>query len=234
MKMIANAKPIPAPSFDDDDDLFEFTRLATDVAYNANGAMPIKDVGVTPKRRKKKKAKPDPRGFRWQVRVWLDANKPDQLDLGKWIHELKLKRTFAPILRNALSLYRELMEGQVDMLYQLFPDVKPAPPIITPEKIKEMEKEIGNLRIQVDILIKQQSPNAVDYTVKMAGQGLHKVAPPIAADDDELVIRKDESSGERAAQNFLKSAFALQGKPSPVSKAPVVEADTSSSFLDMF
>lgn len=237
IKNIPNVKPLPPPSFDDDDALLEFSRLASDVAHSASGAMPTKTTGVTPKRKTKKKTKRDPRGFRWQVRVWLDAAKPEQLDLGKWIHELKLKRTFAPILRNALSLYRELMIGEVDMLYQLFPDIKPPPPV-PPQEIDKMKKKIESLEDQVEllkgILIKQSGPGAVDMGVKMAGQGVKPIASPVADDDDALVIRKDESSGERAAQNFLKSAFALQGTPPPKAAPIVQEVDTSEAFLNAF
>ena len=190
------------------DGLEDIRAIAEPVWHSTNGVMPTKTAGVTPKRKSKREVKPDTRGFRWQVRTWLDANKPDQLDLGRWIHELKCQRTFAPILRNALILYRELMIGEVDMLYQLFPDIKPPPPV-PPAKIEDMQKKIDSLQDQVDllkgILIKQSGPGAVDMGVKMA--------------DDTPAIRTPR----------------VLSKPPIVVAAPVVrEVDTSEAFLNAF
>lgn len=187
-------------------DLQEFSQLAEAVAYNANGAMPAKSVGVTPKRKKSKAPKPDPRGFRWQVRAWLDANKPDQLDLGRWIHDLKCKRTFAPILRNALSLYRELMEGQTAMLYELFPKLNPPTPKPDAEN-EELKKRVavleGQVKILEQVIVGLKLPTEIDNAVKMA-------AP-------------------------VHTPRAQVYKPSPVTAPqPVVEVDTSSAFLDAF
>lgn len=235
MKTIANAKPLPTPSFDDreteDDGLVVFREIAQGVAHSANGVTPKKMDGVTPNRKKKKKSKPDPRGYRWQLKFWLDSNKVDQLDLGRWIHELKLTKQFAPTVRKALALYRDLMAGEFTMLYQLFPDTKPVSPPISPEKIKEMEQEITSLRKDVDmltgIIIKIKISETVDPSVKMSSgagnvapikmltnNGVNKApAPPVDDDDDSdlLVIRKDESAGQRSAENFIRSAFALNG-----------------------
>lgn len=239
MKVITTQQ-FPSPVDDDEDGLLEFSRLAADVAHSANGVMPKKVGGITPTR-KKKKSKRDPRGVRRQIQFWLDQDNPKHFFLYDWILELKAIHQFAPVVRTALAIYQELLAGETTMLYELFPKFKPAPlppPMPSPE-IEKMQKKIESLEDQVEllkgILIKQSGPGAVDMGVKMAGQGLHKVAPPIAADDDDtLVIRKDESSGERAAQNFLKSAFALQGTPPPKAAPVVQEVDTSSSFLDMF
>lgn len=191
--------------------LSAFSQLADGVAEdwrNAKSTPPVIAQKALRQHTSKKKSKPDPRGFRWQMRVWLDENKPDHFDLVKWIEDLKCKRMFAPIFRNALLLYQELMAGEVAMLYQLFPNTQPPPPIITPEKLKEMEQEIKNLRIQVDILIKQQSPNAVDMGIKMS------------------------SVGQGAPVHTPRQTFAP--KPSMAAPPPAVEVDTSTAFLDAF
>lgn len=205
IKQIAGARAAPSPITEDDSSLLVFRQIAesvTDDRHNANGIA----------QKALRQPKPDPRGFRWQVRFWLDGDKLDQLDLGKWIHSLKCSQKFAPTVRNALTLYRELMAGETTMLYQMFPDIKPKPaPLPMPSPvIEEMQKKIDSLQDQVDllkgILIKQSGPGAVDMSVKMS-----HVAPVGDAEDIELVIRKDETSGQRSAENFLKSAFALNG-----------------------
>lgn len=202
MKQIV-APQFDSPTIDDSDDLGTIGNTAAKNGYHA--------IGVTPNRKKAKAQKADPRGFRWQVRVWLDANKPDQLSLGKWIHEQKRMRKFAPILRNALALYRELMEGKTDLLYELFPHLKPTPPPAD----DELRKRLALLE---QVVISQRSPGNQDNGIKMLTNNSvpkngHKATAPAPADDnsDTLVVTKDKDAGSRSAQNFINSAFALQG-----------------------
>lgn len=98
------------------------------------------------------------------------------------------------------------------MLYHLFPDLKPTPPPVPPEKIKEMEQEINKLRIEVDILqqviVGLKLPTEIDNAVKMADGVGDTVRTP-------------------------RQTFA-QRQPVVDVIAPVVEVDTSSAFLDAF
>lgn len=128
-------------------------------------------------------------------------------------------------LRPPLELYHELLAGETTMLYHMFPDIasNPPPPPVSPEKIKDMQKKIDELQDRVnsltDMVIKQQSPGAVDMSVKMAGQGpkplaVKSVTAPVYDDSDDkdlLVVRKDETAGYQSGINFVKSAFALNG-----------------------
>lgn len=69
---------------------------------------------ITPRKDKRRRV---------QERFWLDANNPTDRALGKWLERLKKQRQFTPTLRNALRLYRDLMHGRLDVLYELFPEL---------------------------------------------------------------------------------------------------------------
>jgi hypothetical protein len=198
MKQLTTVK-FDSPTIEDDDDLGTTIPIAKSKSHNA--------IGVTPTR-KKRKPKRDPRGYRWQLKFWLDSDKPDQLSLGKWLHEQKRARKFAPLVRNALALYRELLDGKTDLLYELFPHLKPAAP---PPVDEEMRKRLALLE---RVVLTQNSTGAPSNTIKMlTANGPKAVAIATVHDDedDKLVAVKDKNAGAKSAQNFIQSAFALQG-----------------------
>ena len=234
MKTIAGAKPLPTPSFDEDDGLAEIRAIAGDVAHSAT-----KKTGT----RTKKKAVT--KRYRLRFSFWVNILNAEEELVADQIERLKNDRSFARVcrdgimlvsdlrkgssdllvrlfdwLRAPLELYHELLTGETTMLYELFPDVKPTPPPPSRE-IENMQKKIDGLQDQVDllkgILIKQSGPGAVDMTVKMSQQPgprplTHNSAPlPVDDDDDDLVIRKSATAGNEAAVNFIRSAFALNG-----------------------
>lgn len=203
MKRLTTAQ-FDSPTIEDDDDLSKILDIPAPSKHNANGVTPT---------RKKRTPKPDPRGYRWQLKFWLDSDKPDQLSLGKWLHEQKRARKFAPILRNALALYRELSEGKTDLLYELFPHLKPTPPPAD----DELRKRLALLE---QVVISQRSPGNQDTGVRMLTNNGHKATAPAPADDNEdtLVVTKDKDAGAKSAMNFIASAFALQGQVSPLAK----------------
>lgn len=79
-------------------------------------------AGITPrpKKSKKKQTRKDNR-FRCQFRFWLDANKPDELTMGKELAALKQRRQYLPTLRDAIRLFLSLLKGETTVLRELFP-----------------------------------------------------------------------------------------------------------------
>ena len=71
------------------------------------------DNGVTPHKKDKR--------WRGQFRFWLDANKPDQFSIGQYLMALKSERKFAPTIRDAIRLIRDLRAGNTAVLCELFP-----------------------------------------------------------------------------------------------------------------
>lgn len=124
-------------------------------------------------------------------------------------------------LRAPLELYQSLIEGETSMLYHLFPDIapKPMPPPAPPKEVDELKQRITILESEVDllrgILIKQQSPGAVDTAVKMT-----------SADGVTMVDMPGQGAPVRTPRPPIAKL--------PIAPPVVVEVDTSSSFLDMF
>jgi len=59
--------------------------------------------------------------YRLQVRFWLDLFRNEEYELAQYVDELKEKRSFASTIRDALRLMRDLKNGRVDTLIQMFP-----------------------------------------------------------------------------------------------------------------
>lgn len=144
---------------------------------------------------------------------WLDLLKPQEENLSDEIELLKNKRSFASTIRDGIRLILSLREGRVDVLLELFPFVreKLQPPPMSGND--DLKKELAWIK---ELMLSQYKG---DGGIKMAsvGQGpkpLIMNTAPITAydDDDELVIRKDKGSGERAAQNLINSMMALNGE----------------------
>lgn len=195
MRNIPNYQTAPSPTYDDDD-LLVFAAIGQDVvSHNAN----LRGIGNMPTSRRCKK--PDPRGYRKQFSFWLSCGYEWQRDLGEWLMDLKHRRQFAATVRNALALYRSLQEGRADLLLEWFPWIRDC---FTqpPSDVDDLKREIELLKR----LMLQQPP---------AGQGgpkpLATIAAPPPDDDDALVVTVDQDAGARSAENFIKSAFALNG-----------------------
>lgn len=55
---------------------------------------------------------------------WLDYAKPDESDLAEYIDQLKAQRKFVTTIKQGLRLIRDLREGRVDVLIELFPHLR--------------------------------------------------------------------------------------------------------------
>lgn len=64
------------------------------------------------------------KSFRLKFTFWLDDMRPDESDLITYIEELKAQRKFVTTIKQGLRLMRDLREGGVDVLFELFPHLK--------------------------------------------------------------------------------------------------------------
>jgi len=62
--------------------------------------------------------------FRLRFTFWLDVNKSDEAKIAETVEDLKQDRLFAHTVRNGIRLITSLRDGNLDVLFELFPWVK--------------------------------------------------------------------------------------------------------------
>lgn len=171
------------------------------------------DVTPRPKKVKKKPARKDTR-YRCQFRFWLDANKPDQVQLGEALADLKRQRRYLPTLRNAIRLFLDLRAGRTDVLFELFPWIV--------ERLKTTPApDSGDLEARLEVVVKASvqaammnmpslpATDIVAAPLKQSGnfgQGKAVVAPAFDDDDgDTLVIKESKKTSNY--ENMMASLF---------------------------
>ena len=159
-------------------------------------------------------------GYRIMQKFWLDLEKPDHEEVNEIVHALKQTRAFSKAIRDGLRLIFDLRAGRLDVLFELFPWVRAEfleymASVQPQQSDREMNIEKQLSRIE-ELLAKGETMTSATQTTN-GGGGPKAISIPTnsAPDYDEdvvkLVMRKSESDGKQAAENFLASAFALQG-----------------------
>lgn len=64
------------------------------------------------------------KAFRIRQVFWLDLTKQDEADLADYIATLKEQRKFVTTIKQGLRLIRDLREGNVEVLIELFPHLR--------------------------------------------------------------------------------------------------------------
>jgi hypothetical protein len=172
-------------------------------------------MALMPKKKRFKKMSKQER-YRVMHKFWLDLKKNDEDWLDERIHELKKKRTFVKVVRDALRLFLDLKQGKVEVLVELFPWVKAE----FMAGVKP-QKTVGDLELQLERLEKLLTEQrAVQHDAPrslqpMAVDGSKSLNAPkfdlLSFDDDDeldtLVLTKDTGSN---AQNLLNSMLAFR------------------------
>jgi hypothetical protein len=164
------------------------------------------DINSTDKKPRKLKT------IQWQVNV----NQDEGAAIYKDVKAMKdnPKQSFTRVMNNLFAMHKELKAGQVGLLQALYPEAYATMLMIARNEI-EMERE-GKLEGLLQSF-ERHMLNAPQTTFKAANFDL-------MADDDTVLLDvvKDELAGKRASENFLKSVFALNPAPQPVTNAPRV------------
>lgn len=127
---------------------------------------------------------------------WLNLNKDVENKLDIAVRELKKQRLFAETIRDGLRLILDLRAGSLDVLFELFPDLKermvvqrvdsPSP------NIRELEDKIEQL---TQVVLSGQGGGIV---FKSNPPVMPKAAPPVAEIKAAAPISADD-----IADNFL-------------------------------
>lgn len=166
--------------------------------------------------------------FRLRHTFWLDMMNHAEQELSEYIETLKAQRTFVKTVRDGLRLMRDLREGRVDVLFELFPLLKAEfiagvmpKPDNDPSGNEKVQRQLDELK---DLLLRSTTPPMVAAPINgprplmMAGAAATGPKPlgaptfdlPRFDDDDTdtLIIAKDTNTD--SAQNFLNSMLNLQ------------------------
>src|SRR3990167_11531903 len=142
---------------------------------------------------------PKSKAQRMQQVFWLNVSDHSQQWLQKQIKALKQERQYSRAVRDGLRLFLDLRDGNLDVLFELFPFVKERIDTLVMARIIEYQQ---------DMIRSFTSPQPAKVTP--IGQGALKPVTPPAPDDDDtlLTVTKAQSDG-KSGENFLKSAFSL-------------------------
>lgn len=153
---------------------------------------------------------------RYRFSFWLDSRKSDEKGLHQLVNNLKAERQFTSAIRDGLRLICDLRAGNTDVLYELFPNLRP-PVVINGGGGGDLQE----IKAMLEIVVSQQSSGGYQMkSVKPATQlrqnsdeadapralDVPKLAMPVFDDDDDmptLVIQK--SSDTSASANLLKA-----------------------------
>lgn len=142
--------------------------------------------------------------YRVMHKFWLDLTKADQDHLDEQINELKQARTFTQTVREGIRLICDLRQGNVTVLFELFPWIKADLLVDVQPQETVGEKAI---REQLERIEAQLARQGIDFDTKAIQLVNRRDASDAQDDDIQLVIKKDTSTN--AADNFLKSMMAL-------------------------
>lgn len=159
------------------------------------------------------------KGTRERFMFWLDLAKDNEFYIAEMIAELKSTRRFTSTIRDGIRLICDLREGNLNVLFELFPWVRAEfleyMASVQPQKSDAELVIAEHLRkIETVLLSDGNGPHLTS-----GGGGPKPMAVPLIPapdyDEDEqammLTVKRSEGPGKQAAENFLTSAFSLQG-----------------------
>lgn len=158
---------------------------------------------------------PQDKRNRIQFRFWLDANKPEQAEMGDKLDRMKAdkNKSFAAFIRNAIRLMLSLMAGETIVLVELFPHVVEAIRADATPTAGDSLEAIVRRAIKDEIGQRELTPIEAKPSggLQQIG-GLQKIQPP-SFDDNEIELTVSKAKGDgNATQNFLNAMWGLQNK----------------------
>ena len=145
---------------------------------------------------------------------WLYHDLAEDTRLMEYIDYLLKTNQFTKSIRNGLRLMWTLGEGDLSVLFELFPTLRAK---LAPSSDELIEQFRQMLQAQPLAVAAPLTPALPSMTGKQLA--VPQIAMPSFDQDDDqdtIVIRRDESADASAGMNFLDAALGLQGsKPAP-------------------
>lgn len=143
---------------------------------------------------------------RKEFKFWLYRDLSEDVRLMDYIKFLRDTRQFAKVLRNGLRLMWTLGEGDLTVLFELFPTLRS-------QFAPNNEALIEEFR---QMLLQHQLPTPEIPKLVSVSNGGAKPLPapqipmPTFDDEDTIVMRHDSGAGANSTASFLDAAFGFQ------------------------
>ncbi len=143
---------------------------------------------------------------RKEFKFWLYHDLVEDVRLMEYIEFLRKTRQFAKVLRNGLRLMWTLGEGDLSVLFELFPTLR-----------SQFEPNSENLIEQFrQMLLQQQQPiPEIPKLEPVSNAGpkslpAPQIAMPTFDDEDTIVMRRDTNAEANSSASFLDAALGFQ------------------------
>jgi hypothetical protein len=156
--------------------------------------------------------------YRMRFDFQLNVAKEDEHAIAEQIADLKSQGLYSKTVRDGIRLVSDLRDGNLDMLFELFPWVRAeflAYVASTQPQLSDTEINIQKQLSRIEQLLENGEPPAAEAnTTDREGEPKPMQVPSISPDDSDfddympLIVAKATASG-KTARNFLDSAFKL-------------------------
>ena len=151
--------------------------------------------------------------YRVMQKFWLDLEKPDEEEINQLIDNYKRQRQFSRIIRDGIRLMWSLGQGDLDVLFELFPWVMD---VFYQRALADYQPQDAALQQQLarlEKLLIEQGSVPIDQVPTGPKPLMMSPVPETVDDEDDsalLTLKKTASASKQASANFLASAFSLQ------------------------
>lgn len=149
--------------------------------------------------------------YRVMHKFWLDLDKPDEEEINQLIDYHKRQRQFSRVVRDGIRLMWSLGQGNLDVLFELFPWVMDT---FYQRALAEHSPQGGPLVEQLarleQLLLEQGNKPVATSSGGPKPLAVSSPSKPRQVEEDEIIvpIKKAKTTGN-SAQNFLDAAFSL-------------------------
>ena len=139
--------------------------------------------------------------YRVMQKFWLDLEKPDEAEINQFIDHYKRQRQFTRVIRDGIRLMWSLGQGNLDVLFELFPSV-----------MDEFYQRALAAHTPQDYVLAEHLSRLEHLLLEQGNKPIP--AKPLASmssvqEEVDLQLLKKAKSDGQSAQNFLSSAFNL-------------------------
>lgn len=143
---------------------------------------------------------------RKQFKFWLYHDLLEDLRLMEYIAYLRKTQQFAKVLRSGLRLMWTLGEGDLSILFELYPTLRSQFVPGGENLIQEFRRLLEEHQIAIPDMPKLEPLSKGSAKPLLAPE----IPMPTFDDEDTMVVRRDVNAGANTTANFLDAAFGFQ------------------------